>query len=111
MRSKCWHLQRVKHLRAECGLDEMDSAEGLEGSKGWGVVSCKEMEEAPVCGVGQALKDIRAERGERRRGRVEEPEASVRNEGLFSVGTEKVCGKGGENYAKILNFAFCIPVI
>ena len=49
----------------------MDSAEGLEGSKGWGVaVSCKEMGEAPVCGVGQALKDedIRAERGERRRG-------------------------------------------
>ena len=45
----------------------MDSAEGLEGSKGWGVVSCKEMGEAPVCGVGQALKDedIRAERGER----------------------------------------------
>jgi len=48
----------------------MDGTKGLEGGKGGGVVSCKEMGEALVCGVGQALKDedIGAERGERRRG-------------------------------------------
>jgi hypothetical protein len=64
----CSELSVIEVVRAECGL--VQTAEGLEGSKGWGVVSCKEMGEAPVCGVGQALKDedIRAERGERRRG-------------------------------------------
>jgi len=42
----------------------------FEESEGGGVVSCKEMGEAPVRGVGQALrdKDIRAKRGEREGG-------------------------------------------
>jgi hypothetical protein len=82
----------------------MDSAVGLEGSKGWGVVSCKEMGEAPVCGVGQALKDIRAERGERRRGRVERrPFFRRYGKSVWEGGRKK-------NYAKILHIAFCIPV-
>ena len=40
----CNECSVIEVVRAECGLDEMASAEGLEGSKGCGVVSCMEID-------------------------------------------------------------------